>query len=59
MKKASGSMTLLTLVVLTFNLLLIGFVDYYYAQRIASYQNEIFYYQKENQKLRERLNKYK
>lgn len=52
-------MTLLTLVVLTFNLLLIGFVDHYYAQRIASYQNEIFYYQKENQKMRESLTQHK
>ncbi|MFD1465817.1 hypothetical protein ACFQ4L_07060 [Lapidilactobacillus mulanensis] len=48
-----GSITLLTLTVLTLMLLLIGFVESYYQQRVANLQNQYQYYKTENKKLRE------
>ncbi|WP_261807182.1 hypothetical protein [Lapidilactobacillus luobeiensis] len=54
-KVCSGSLTLLTLTVLTFNLLLIGLLQGYYSQRILHYQNQNFYYQQQNQELRQRV----
>ncbi|MFC6315558.1 hypothetical protein ACFQHW_08295 [Lapidilactobacillus achengensis] len=54
-RKRAGSITLLTLTILTFDLLLIGLFQSYYSQRVTHYQNQNFYYQQQNQQLRRQL----
>jgi hypothetical protein len=52
MKRKRGSLTILTLVMLTFSLLLIYFINDYYARQNFDYQNLIYYYQQQNAKLK-------
>ncbi|WP_125767283.1 hypothetical protein [Lapidilactobacillus wuchangensis] len=56
MKRKRGSLTILTLVMLTFSLLLIYFVNDYYARQNFDYQNLIYYYQQQNVKLKRLIN---
>ena len=56
MKQQRGSLTILTLVMLTFSLLLIYFVNDYYARQNFDYQNLIYYYRQQNVKLKRLFN---
>lgn len=53
--KVAGSISLLTLTALTLILLLIGFMENYYQQRVMFLENQQVYYHNENKKLRQRL----
>lgn len=53
-RQRQGSITLLTLVILTFCVLLIGYAHNYYRQKNDNLQNQYFYYQQQNKNLREK-----
>lgn len=55
-KQQSGSITLLTLLVMTFCVLLMGYAHSYYRQKNDNLQNQTFYYQQQNKHMRHQLN---
>lgn len=50
-----GSITLLTLMIMTFCVLIIGYAHSYYRQRNDNLQNQYFYYQHQNKELKKLL----
>ncbi|WP_125606813.1 hypothetical protein [Lapidilactobacillus bayanensis] len=50
--KVDGSITLLTLMIMTFCVLVIGYAHSYYRQKNDNLQNQYYYYEQQNQQLR-------
>jgi uncharacterized protein HemX len=54
-QQAKGSITLLTLMIMTFCVLIIGYAHSYYRQQNDNLQNQYFYYQRQNKELKKLL----